>query len=245
MLLQVCPNGAHEPGAHPALPVGPEDVAAAARTCVAAGAVEIHLHPKDERGADSLLAGHVDPLVAAIRAAVPDTPLGLSTGAWAVPEGQRRSTLVGQWRNLPDFVSVNWHEPGAEQLVNLLGARGVGIEAGLWTADAAADAARVIRSRTAPDAWRRILVEPDDTTPEGATAIAEAIGDVVGELALPVLLHGAGDSTWPLFDLAARRGLASRIGLEDTFTLPDGSIATDNESLVEQALARAEHVARS
>ncbi|MDQ3742701.1 MAG: 3-keto-5-aminohexanoate cleavage protein, partial [Actinomycetota bacterium] len=44
MLLKACLNGAREPGAHPALPVGAVDLAADARACVAEGAGAIHLH---------------------------------------------------------------------------------------------------------------------------------------------------------------------------------------------------------
>ena len=52
---------------------------------------------------------------------------------------------------------------------------------------------------------------------------------------VPVLVHGEGASCWPLVRLAARRGLATRIGLEDVLTLPDGSAGPDNAALVRAA----------
>lgn len=55
---------------------------------------------------------------------------------------------------------------------------------------------------------------------------------------IPILLHGEEGSTWPLFDLAVELGLATRIGLEDTLLLPDGSIAPGNAALVRAAVGR-------
>jgi uncharacterized protein (DUF849 family) len=40
---------------------------------------------------------------------------------------------------------------------------------------------------------------------------------------------------WPVFAEAVRRGLAGRIGLEDTLVLPDGSPAAGNADLVRAA----------
>ena len=55
---------------------------------------------------------------------------------------------------------------------------------------------------------------------------------LVSGAAREVLLHGEGAGCWPLVELAARRGLATRIGLEDTLVLPDGSPAPGNAALV-------------
>jgi uncharacterized protein (DUF849 family) len=52
----------------------------------------------------------------------------------------------------------------------------------------------------------------------------------------PVLLHGLDDSCWPLLRHAGRRGLQTRIGLEDTLLLPDGSTAPGNAELVRAAI---------
>jgi uncharacterized protein (DUF849 family) len=50
-------------------------------------------------------------------------------------------------------------------------------------------------------------------------------------------LHGEGPSTWPVLRAAVRRRLDTRIGLEDTLELPDGSPAADNAQLVAEAVA--------
>jgi uncharacterized protein (DUF849 family) len=52
----------------------------------------------------------------------------------------------------------------------------------------------------------------------------------------PVLLHGLDESCWPLLEHAGRRGVQTRIGMEDTLRLPDGSTAPDNAALVSAAV---------
>jgi uncharacterized protein (DUF849 family) len=64
------------------VPVTPEALAVAAGAAVEAGAEDVHLHPKDADGRDSLDPEHVDAAVAAVRAAVPGITVGVTTGAW-------------------------------------------------------------------------------------------------------------------------------------------------------------------
>ena len=53
----------------------------------------------------------------------------------------------------------------------------------------------------------------------------------------PRLLHGEEDSCWPLVRRAGELRLATRIGLEDTLTGPDGRLAGGNAELVRLALS--------
>ena len=53
----------------------------------------------------------------------------------------------------------------------------------------------------------------------------------------PVLLHGLDESCWPLLEYAGERGVQTRIGLEDTVRLPDGSSPSGNGELVSAAVA--------
>ncbi|EYT78361.1 hypothetical protein CF54_37640, partial [Streptomyces sp. Tu 6176] len=129
---------------------------------------------------------------------------------------------------------VNWHEPGAEELAAALLDRGVGVEAGLWSGTDGA--ARFAASPLAPRVLR-VLAEVTDpaaaTAGASARTLLTAVGDAHGR---PVLLHGEEAGTWPVLTLAARLGLPTRIGLEDTLHLPDGEPATSNAELVTQAL---------
>jgi hypothetical protein len=155
--LQACLNGGRPPGQ---APVTPAELAAAAAEAIAAGAHGVHVHPRDHAGAESLLPGDVGAAVAAVRAAVgPDVEIGVTTGAWISPGVAGRRAAVEAWEVLPDSASVNWHEDGAVELAELLQARGVGIEAGLWSVD---DAVAFL-GWPERESVRRILVEATTT----------------------------------------------------------------------------------
>lgn len=229
MLLQACLNGARRPDAHPRVPADPVALARDAVAVVGAGAGALHVHVRGPDGAESYAPDAVAATVEALRAAV-DVPIGVSTGAWVVPDPAERLALVAGWPVLPDFASVNFNEPGAAELARRLLDRGVGIEAGLWDAAAA---------RAAVDAGLvgecvRVLCEPLDPDLGAAEATLAALLAVLDAHAPDVdrLLHGFGATTWPMLRRAADLGYASRIGLEDTLELPDGAPAPDNAALV-------------
>jgi uncharacterized protein (DUF849 family) len=52
----------------------------------------------------------------------------------------------------------------------------------------------------------------------------------------PIVLHGEGESCWPLVAHAGLLGLATRIGLEDVLAGPRGEPVADNAELVRLAL---------
>ncbi len=184
-------------------------------------------------------AGHVVARVLAatlraIRARVP-VPVGVATGAWAEPDPAARVERVRSWTVLPDHASVDWHEPGADELAGALLERGVAVEAGVRSGTDGA--ARFARSPLAPRVLRVLaeVTDPDAATAEEtARALLSALGAAHGR---PVLLHGEEGGAWPVLRLAGRLGLATRIGLEDTLLLPDGRRAASNAELVTAALA--------
>lgn len=232
-MLKACLNGARAASEHPALPVTPQAVGRAAAGVAAAGADAVHLHPKDASGRDSLAADDVGAFVRAVRLAAPGVPVGVTTGAWAASGPGARLALIGQWTTLPDFASVNWDEPGAEDVAHLLLERGIGVEAGLF------DLPTI-------EAWQRwpgrnhsmrVLLELADLPVAEALAQAAELIEALQRAPHPlsVVLHGEGTSCWALLREAVRRGLDQRIGLEDTLQLPDGRRARDNEQLVRAA----------
>jgi uncharacterized protein (DUF849 family) len=230
--IKACINGARTPDQHPNLPVTPEQIAAAALATHRAGAKAVHMHPKTAVGVDSLEPEVVGAAVEAVRHAVPGLPLGVTTGFWALSDPDERLRTVQAWEVLPDFASVNWHEPGSEPLAHQLLHMGVGVEVGIFHAEAAASWAR---SEIAAHCMR-VMVE---LGPDGDVATAD---DVLGEVLAagspaPVLLHGLDESCWPLLEHAGLRGVQARIGMEDTLLLPDGSTAPDNAALVSAAVA--------
>jgi uncharacterized protein (DUF849 family) len=231
VLVKACLNGAREPGSHPALPVTPAQLAEAARDAVGAGAGALHVHVRDSSGRESLAPEDVAACLSTVRAAVPGVPLGISTGAWIVRDVAGRFDLVSAWHDLPDFASVNWSEDGAEDLAALLMERGVGVEAGLFTLEHALTFAM---SPLASDCLRA-LIEVRRRDEESAVQHAAAMDSALVDLRIPLLHHGFGAETWEVLDYALRLGLDVRIGLEDTFTLPDGSTAAGNGDLVAAA----------
>jgi uncharacterized protein (DUF849 family) len=229
--VKACINGARTPDQHPNLPVAPAQLAAEAIAAHEAGAKAVHMHPKTADGVDSLLPEAVDAAVAAVRQAAPGLPLGVTTGYWALPDAQRRLRAVEKWSVLPDFASVNWHEPGSPDLAKLLLSRGLGVEAGIFHAEAAQSWAA---SETAPHCLRVMIelgAEGDIATADELIALVAAAGSPA-----PILLHGLDESCWPLLEHAGARRVQTRIGLEDTLCLPDGSTAAGNAALVSAAV---------
>jgi uncharacterized protein (DUF849 family) len=208
-------------------------MAQAAAEAVAAGATDIHVHPKTPCGRDSLSPRVVAATLEAIRARV-SVPVGVTTGAWAEPDPAARLARVRDWTVLPDHASVNWHEPGAEEIAAALVDLGVGVEAGIWSGTDAA--ARFAASPLGPKVLR-VLAEVTDTDAAEAAArtLLAELGTAHGR---PVLLHGEDAGAWPVLRLAGRLGLATRVGLEDTLVLPDGRRALSNAQLVAGALAQ-------
>ncbi|MFD0418191.1 3-keto-5-aminohexanoate cleavage protein [Streptomyces sp. NPDC127108] len=233
--MQVCLNGARGADDGAAVPLSPGALARSAAEAVAAGALDVHVHPKSPCGEDTLAPRAVAAALDALRAAVA-VPVGVTTGAWAEPDPAARAARVRAWTVLPDHASVNWHEPGAEEVARALLERGVGVEAGLWSGTDGAE--RFAASPLGPRVLR-VLAEVTDQDAATAEATARAlladIGDAHGR---PVLLHGEEGSAWPVLALAGRLGLGRRIGLEDTLVLPGGERAGSNAELVAAALGR-------
>ncbi|MET9379392.1 3-keto-5-aminohexanoate cleavage protein [Streptomyces sp. NPDC002992] len=232
-MIQVCLNGGRGPGDSAAVPMSPAAMAEAAAEAVAAGASDVHVHPKTPCGGDTLSPRVLAETLTALREAV-DVPVGVTTGAWAEPDPVRRVERVRAWTVLPDHASVNWHEPGAEELAAALLDRGVGVEAGLWSGTDGPE--RFLRSPLAPRVLR-ILAEVTDPDPTTAASTARALLTDLGTAhGRPILLHGENAGTWPVLRLARHLGLSTRIGLEDTLLLPNGTPAKSNAQLVSAAV---------
>jgi uncharacterized protein (DUF849 family) len=226
MAVKACLNGGRTREEHPAVPLSPAELASDAAAARRGGAFAVHVHPRDARGVPTLAAAACDAAVAAIRAAAPRLPVGLSTAAAIDPDPFARAAVISRWRTPPDFVSVNLGELGWAGIMRAALHAGVGVEAGLAFPSEAEELA------SSPFAHRltRALVEVDGGA-EQARAIAELIPDGV-----PQLWHGFGQRTWEVVAAGAAAGHDVRIGLEDVLTLPDGVVAPDNAALVASAV---------
>jgi uncharacterized protein (DUF849 family) len=239
VLIKAAINGSRTRAEHAAIPVTPEQKAREASLAVAAGAGAIHVHVRNAAERESLAPEDVARTLEAIRASCPGIPIGISTGAWIVPDMSQRLSLVEAWDVLPDFASVNVHEDGSLQLVRLLLERGIGVEAGVWDVRSA----QALLGAGLANECLRILIEPAETAGD-ASANLDQIEATLGRIGQPRLLHGVDASAWPLVEMAARRNYDTRTGFEDTLTLPDGSRAESNAALVAAAVRIVAQVAR-
>jgi len=238
--IKCCLNGQRAAAEHEAVPLAPAEVAQAAAAAAAAGAEAVHVHPRDGKGMESLAASDVGATVLAIRQACPGLPIGVTTGLWvARGDPAARQRAVAAWAELepaarPDFASINVGEPGCAELADALRGAGIGVEAGVWSTDDA----QALAAGVPGGGVLRIMVEVLGTPAASACARADEILAVLDAAALdaPRLLHGADETCWPLVEHAGRLGIATRIGLEDITTGPDGEQVADNAELVTRAL---------
>src|SRR5437660_9041761 len=98
MAVKACLNGGRGRDEHPALPQSPAELAADAVAVRNAGAFAVHVHPRDARGEQTLAARACDAAVAAIKAAAPSLPVGLSTAEAIDPDPFARAAAVSSWR---------------------------------------------------------------------------------------------------------------------------------------------------
>jgi uncharacterized protein (DUF849 family) len=235
-VIKAALNGGRTRAEHPGIPITPEEVAAAAKESVAAGAEAIHFHVRSANGRESLEPADVARALAAVRSAVPATPVGVSTGAWILQNAQLRQETIARWTVQPDFASVNFKEDGALALAELLLSRGVPVEAGLSDATGT----QVFVSSGLASRCLRILLEPFDASTQAALKTLEQVEsalDAAG-VKLPIVLHGLNQTAWDLIDAAAARGHDTRVGFEDILTLPDSTSAPSNGALVAETLRR-------
>jgi uncharacterized protein (DUF849 family) len=234
-LIQVALNGGTTRAEHAAVPLTPDELAAAARAAQLAGAGAFHVHPRDAAGAQTLKPEYVLASVAAVRAAT-GLPVGVTTGIWTVDgDVRRRLELVAGWTGAdrPDYASINMNEPGIEALADLLTSLGIEIEAGVWTAEDA----RVLGASGFRDRIRWVLMEPEEETPAAAVRNAAAAAAELARLGIAArqVRHGYGTATWDVLRAALADGQDIRIGLEDTTVLPDGKVAAGNGDLAAAA----------
>lgn len=197
------------------------------------GASSVHFHPRDDKGAETLKGEFVDNQIGQLRAKLKNVAIGISTGEWIEPNLDKRLEQIGSWKNLPDFVSINYHEIGFEKVTDLISRKGIKIEIGLSSLESAKN---FTESNLNGD-FLRVLIEPLEQLLESAIETAHQIRNHIdhSKIKSPILLHGFNKTCWDLLALAIRENYETRIGFEDTLTLPNGKYATSNMQLLDQA----------
>lgn len=246
-MIIACLNGDRSTRVHPRVPVTPEQLGADTAECVLAGATMVHVHPRGELGRESLREPDITEALAAIRHHAPGVRISVSTRDGIANDFREKLALIRNWPmpadGGPDCASVNWHEPGAAEVARLLRAKGIGVEAGIWTPRAAI----AFVSTNWPWQVERVLAEAVPGVSPGVQGVwaIERILTALGMSPKPVLVHGEAAWTWPVLRWGRAAGHQLRIGFEDTLRLPSGREAYDNAELVRTAGELAEGASSS
>ena len=236
-LIKAAVNGGRTREEHPTVPLTAAEIAAAGAAAAAVGAAVVHAHARRPDGSQTIDPRSVGELVAAFRSAAPGLPVGTTTGLWTCSGHEERMRLVEAWPTdaLPDFASVAYCEPGADEAAALVLDRGMVLESAVWSMD---DVPALLDSAVL-DRNVRILIEPEDEDPDVAVRHARAMAERIRSAGVdaPLLYHGYGPTAWPLVRAAAEDGAEIRIGFEDDTTLPDGRAAPSNAAMIEAGLA--------
>ena len=117
---------------------------------------------------ESLAAEDLARTLQVVRVLAPDGQVGVSTGAWIIPD-PARVEAISAWTALPDFASVNFSEEGAYEVAKILLQTNVGVEAGVCDANAAE---RFVDSGLASRCLR-VLLKPQEQEIEQARVNSE------------------------------------------------------------------------
>jgi 3-keto-5-aminohexanoate cleavage enzyme len=108
LIVNLCPTGMVPTRADtPHVPLTPQEVAADVRRCADAGASIVHIHPRDEQGQPSQDPGRAAEFIRAVRAAVPEIVVCITTSGRVQPELAGRIQVLdldGQAR--PEMASL-------------------------------------------------------------------------------------------------------------------------------------------
>jgi uncharacterized protein (DUF849 family) len=235
-MIQAALNGDRRCDEHPGIPCTAEELTQDAIACVAAGAAELHLHPRDANGIETLDPLTVYRTVHQVKTAA-NVPVGVSTGAWIEPDLEKRLAHIRSWYG-PDYASVNCSEDGAIDVMYALISAGIGIEVGIGTPEEVDVFARSLLIFSS--AVVRILVEPmgaDLPDESAARARFDAIHHRLDTLGFmnPRLQHTDGPLAWFAVRDALRRKWDTRIGFEDTLAGPRRRAVASNAELVSAA----------
>jgi len=236
-MIQAALNGSRRCDEHPGVPCTPEAIARDAVACVAAGAAELHIHPRDSDGLETLDPLTIYAVCRQVREAT-RVPVGVSTGAWIEPDFEKRLFHIRSWFG-PDYASVNCSEEGAVTVMQTLIAAGIGVEVGIGRPEEIEIFARSMLIFS--NGVVRLLIEPAGDELADETAARERFDAIHGALDRlgtmnPRLQHTDGPLAWFAVRDGRRRRWDTRIGFEDTLVGPRSKRVAGNAELVTSAV---------
>jgi 3-keto-5-aminohexanoate cleavage enzyme len=248
----------------PAIPYTPEEYGAEARRIAAAGGAMIHIHARRPDGTPSHEVEDFRAITEAIRAHAPDVIVNYSTGTVGVPVEQRIAYLrelkpdvaalnMGSMNyakysaRRKDFVFKLVFENSFDTIQALLEAM---VELGIRPEHECFDSGHVASLDPLLDMGT--LHPPLQVScVMGVTGGIRPTARNVAHMAeqIPAVPHqwgviGIARDQWTLLAAALALGGNVRVGLEDNFYLPDGTMARSNGELVSKARQMAEDAGR-
>jgi 3-keto-5-aminohexanoate cleavage enzyme len=247
----------------PAIPYTPAEYAAEARRIVDEGGVMIHIHARRPDGTPSYEVEDFRAITEAIRAEVDDVIINYSTGAMGVP-AEKRIAYLRELR--PDVAALNMgsmnyakYSPRRKEFVfkavfanpfdEIIEFLTVMNELGIRPEHECFDVGHV--GSLAPLMDMGVLRPPLHV--DLVMGVTGGIPPTARNLAMmadnvPAGSHwgvvGISRAQWMLVAAALTLGGSVRVGLEDNFYLPDGTMARSNGDLVARARRLTEDVGR-
>jgi len=243
LALMVAPNGARRGHSdHPALPIGPAELAGCARDCLAAGAAMLHLHVRDADGGHSLDADAYRAAIRAVRGAVGERMIiQVTTEAVGRYRPAEQMALVRALH--PEAVSLAVrelvpdaaHEAAAAAFFGWLVGQPIAPQYILYAVEDIQHLADLCRRGVIPDPAPWVLLVLGRYTPGQRSEPRDL---------LPLLAVLPDHWRWSVCAFGIRENACAltamalsghvRVGFENNLRLADGSVAPDNAALVAQ-----------
>ena len=238
----------------PAIPYTPEDYAAEAKRARDAGAAAVHIHARHPDGTPSYRIEDYRDITVAILDAAPDLIVNFSTGAVGIPIEERVHQVTALRPELAalnmgsmnyakyspkrksfvfEFVFAN---PFGEIVYLLEQMRGAGVKPECEcfdTGHVASLTPLIDMGLLEPPVQLSLIVGVLGGAPADARTLAHLASLVPQPATWEVVAISR--AQWGMVSAAAALGGNVRVGLEDNFYLPDGTMAASNGDLVEAA----------
>ena len=242
LIIAVAPNGArYGQKDHPALPISPAELAITAAECLQEGARMIHLHVRDKAGQHSLAPEHYRPALKAVKEAVGDEMIiqvtSESAGLFNTDQQiNMMQQLMPECMSLAlrEFVQGEIAPKSVRKFLHKLSENGCLMQYILYDETDFNLYRRLLDSGDITDTNHSLLFVLGRYTKQAPTV--EIIKQYLPILSFdaPWMVCTFGKHGHQILSNAAELGCQLRVGFENGFFLPDGTIANSNAELVKR-----------
>jgi len=241
VMIAVAPNGARKTQQdHPQLPISPKEIAQTAAACRDAGACMIHLHVRDENLGHSLDAERYREAIRTIRQQVgKEFIIQITTEAVGIYNREQQIQTVHEVR--PEAVSLAIREispAGVDENVSaeffsFLQRERIAPQYILYDKEDILHFKKLLERGVVPDENISVLLvlgRYAENQKSNSADLAPLLSFLPDVQHWSLCAFGASEKDCMLD--AIKRGGHCRVGFENNFLLPDGSLAADNAALV-------------